>query len=103
MTFSEFQSSGQFVLVDYYATWCQPCKWVEPILDMVIKNYSGKILLHKIDIDEQPDVAKERHVLSVPTLVLLKNGNEIWRMRGFDTAPSLIRIFDALLNKENPS
>ena len=97
MNFPETDSSGQLVLVDFYATWCEPCKWVEPILDDVIKNYSGKIILEKVDIDEQPDVARDQHVMSVPTLMLLKNGKEIWRMRGFDTAPSLIRIFDTLI------
>jgi len=103
MAFSELQPSEEFVLIDFYAAWCEPCKWVEPILDNVIKNYSGKIKLQKIDIDERPEAAKEKHVLSVPTLVLLKNGTEVWRMRGFDTAPSLIRIFDSFLKKTNPS
>ena len=89
LSFSEALLSGEFILVDFYALWCEPCKWVEPVLDEVLKNFSGKIILHKLDIDMHPDVAREYHVLSVPTLVLFKNGNEVWRMRGFDTAPAL--------------
>jgi thioredoxin 1 len=95
MTFSEMISSGQLVLIDFYATWCEPCKWVEPVLDEVVKNFSGKILLHKIDIDQQPEVAREQHILSVPSLLLFKNGKEVWRMRGFDTAPALTKIFES--------
>jgi len=93
MTFQETISSQPFVLVDFFADWCEPCKWVEPILGEVLKNFSEKIFLHKVDIDAQPDIARAQHVLSVPTLVLFKEGNEIWRMRGFDTAPVLTRIF----------
>jgi len=93
MTFSETILSQPLVLVDFYATWCEPCKWAEPILDVVIEKFSGKLNLHKIDIDEQPDVARDHHVLSVPTLILFKDGSEVWRMRGFDTAPALTKIF----------
>lgn len=95
--FQEIISTHDVVLIDFYATWCEPCKWVVPILDEVIKTFSGKILLHKIDIDEQPDIAREYHVLSVPTLMLFKNGNEVWRMRGFDTASLLTRTLTPYL------
>ena len=97
LSFSEALLSGEFILVDFYALWCEPCKWVEPVLDEVLKNFSGKIILHKVDIDQQPDVAREYHVLSVPTLILLKKGGEVWRMRGFDTAPVLTRVFHQLI------
>lgn len=94
MTLSKLVTSNDFVLADFYADWCEPCKWVEPIVDGVIRNFSGKIILQKIDIDKQPDTAREHHILSVPTLVLFKNGKEVWRMRGFDTMPALIKIFE---------
>lgn len=98
MSFSSSVSGNGFVLVDFYADWCEPCKWVEPIIEEVIKDLGGKIILHKIDIDLQPNVARDRLILSVPTLVLYKNGEEIWRMRGFDTAPALIKIFKELID-----
>jgi len=97
MTFSEALSAKNFVLVDFYATWCEPCKWVEPILKDVMISLSEKIHLHKVDIDKLPDIAKENHVLSVPTLMLFKDGKEIWRMRGFDTAPALISTLGKFL------
>jgi thioredoxin 1 len=79
----------EFLLVDFYADWCEPCKWAEPILDEVIKNFNGKLVLHKLNIDTDSDVARQFHIMSVPTLVLLKNGIEIWRMKGFEIAPKL--------------
>lgn len=92
--FSKHILTNNFVLVDFYADWCEPCKWVEPVLDEVLKKFTGKIVLHKLDIDVYPDVAREYHVMSVPTLVLFKKGTEVWRMRGFDTVPALTKIFD---------
>jgi thioredoxin 1 len=92
-----FNQKG-FVLVDFYADWCEPCKWVEPIVEEVIRNFDGKLSLHKIDIDVQPNIARERLILSVPTLILYKDGEEIWRMRGFDTAQALIKIFKTLIH-----
>jgi thioredoxin 1 len=96
MSLSNMIDSKGFVLVDFYADWCEPCKWVEPIVDEVIENFQGKVILQKIDIDMQPNIARDRLILSVPTLVLYKNGKEIWRMRGFDTAPVLIKVFNGL-------
>ena len=77
------------ILVDFYADWCEPCKWVEPVLDEVVKNFNGQLSLHKINIDHFPALAVKHHVMSVPTLVLFKKSHELWRMRGFDIAPKL--------------
>jgi thioredoxin 1 len=92
VNFDQLLLSKDFLLVDFYADWCEPCKWVEPVLDEVIKSFNGKLVLHKINIDEHPDIARRYHVLSVPTIVLFKNGNELWRMKGFDVAPKLFAI-----------
>ena len=84
-------SEHDSVLIDFCAVWCEPCKWVGPILDDVDKHYCGKIKIHKIDIDDHADVAKSLHILSVPTLVLFSSGKEVWRMRGFESAAVLIK------------
>lgn len=97
VSFSERILSNHFVLVDFYADWCEPCKWVEPVLNEVLKKFTEKIVLHKLDIDQHADVAREYHVLSVPTLVLFKKGKEVWRMRGFDTAPALTKVFEGFI------
>ena len=83
----------QAELIFFSADWCEPCKWAEPIVNEVVGKSAGKISLSKIDIDANASLAKEHHVLSVPTLVLFKEGKEVWRMRGFDTASNLQKIF----------
>lgn len=82
-------------LIFFSAEWCEPCKWAEPIVNEVIEKSAGKISLSKIDIDSNVDLAKQHHILSVPTLVLFKEGEEVWRMRGFDTAANLQKVFTA--------
>lgn len=93
----EFLKGRQLVMADFYADWCEPCKWADPVIEQVLENFSDKIGLVKINIDEHPHVAKDFHVLSVPTFILFKNGEEIWRMRGFDVAPKMIRQLEPLL------
>jgi thioredoxin 1 len=88
--FHQLLSKHSYTLIDFHATWCEPCKWVEPIVNDIVKHFEGKLSLEKIDIDEHPDLARELHVLSVPTIVLYKGNEELWRIRGFDTLPRMI-------------
>ncbi len=85
-------SGSPNILVDFFADWCEPCKWVVPVLDDVGKHFNEKIKITKINIDEHPEIAKSLMILSVPTLILFVDKKEVWRMRGFDTSPSLINI-----------
>ena len=66
-------------------------------MNEVVSKSSGKISMEKIDIDAHVDKAREHHILSVPTLVLFKEGREVWRMRGFDTAANLERTLSEFL------
>ena len=92
-----FPSVDGFVMVDFYADWCEPCKWALPVIDVVIEHFKGKVLLEKINIDESPEIASEYKIMSVPTFILFKDKKEIWRMRGFDIAPVMIRKIEAAL------
>src|SRR5438046_2992554 len=98
MSLQEIISSNENVLVDFYADWCEPCKWVESILTDVLNKFDGRIVLHKLDIDKHAEIARQYHILSVPTLLLFKNAKEIWRMRGFDTVPALTKVFSAFID-----
>ena len=91
-----FEGSSN-VLVDFYAEWCEPCKWVVPVLDDLQKHFGDKIAIHKINIDVNIEVARSLSVLSVPTLVLFVNKKEVWRMRGFDRSPQLIQVLGPFL------
>ena len=98
--FSElFPSTTGLVLVDFYADWCEPCKWAEPVIGEVIRHFDGKIILEKVNIDEQAEFAKGMHILSVPTFVLFDGGKEIWRARGFDIANVMIREIEEVLSR----
>lgn len=92
-----FPSSDDLVIVDFYADWCEPCKWALPVITEVLNHFKGKITLEKIDIDLQPQIAAGYHILSVPTFILFHKRQEIWRMRGFDIAPVMIRKIEAAI------
>jgi thioredoxin 1 len=59
--------------------------------------FSGKLFLHKVNIDEHPDFTRQNHVMSVPTLILFKNGTEVWRMKGFEIASKLYSMLQVHL------
>src|SRR3972149_10782373 len=71
------------VLVDFFATWCGPCKLAEPVLETLSADYQGKVAFFKIDVDKTPDLAQKYQVMSIPTTILFKNGAEVGRAIGF--------------------
>ena len=72
------------VLVDFYADWCAPCKYVAPLMDELARTHEGKLLVVKIDTDEAPDVSQEWDIRSIPTVILFKEGEEVSRSMGFE-------------------
>ena len=64
------------VLVDFYATWCGPCKQLTPIVDQLAKDYAGKLKVVKLDIDEAPAVASSAGIMAVPTVIFYKGGQQ---------------------------
>jgi thioredoxin 1 len=79
---SEVVNSKTPVLIDFYATWCGPCKMMAPILDEVAKDYDGKLKVVKIDVDASGETAANCGVTAMPTFVMFKNGQEVWRRMG---------------------
>ena len=73
----ELSSSQVPVLVDYWAEWCGPCKMVAPVLEEIAEEYEGKLLIGKVDVDSNRDSAAKQNVMSIPTLILFKDGKPI--------------------------
>jgi thioredoxin 1 len=80
--FQDIVSSSTPTLVDFYATWCGPCKMMHPVLDQLKNEMSETVRILKIDVDKNPDVADKFKIRGVPTFVLFKNGEILWRQSG---------------------
>jgi thioredoxin 1 len=80
--FNRFLNSDKYVLVDYNAKWCEPCKKMAPLLQVFIEKRKEKILIIKIDADENKDLLKQKGVESIPVLELYKDGKLIWKHNG---------------------
>lgn len=86
------------ILVDFYAEWCGPCKTMSPILQSVKKELGDKVKIIKIDVDKNPTVSQKFQVRGVPTLILFKNGNTLWRQSGVLQAQELVYIIEENIN-----
>jgi|SRR3990167_3703674 len=83
------------VLVDFWATWCGPCKLAEPVLEELSETYKDKVLIAKLDVDQNPAQSQKYGVMSIPTTILFKDGKELARHVGFSGKQN----FEELLKK----
>ena len=86
--------SDKPVLVDFWATWCGPCKMLSPIIEEVRKETEGKAVVGKINVDEQQELAMQFGVLSIPTLLVFKNGEIVKKQIGFIPKQAVLGLLD---------
>jgi len=96
--FGDLLNSNSMVLVDFHATWCGPCKMLSPIVERVAKKVGKSVRIVKIDVDKNQSLASTLGVRGVPTLILYKNGNQVWRQSGVVQERDLLSIIDQYSN-----
>lgn len=96
-TFKDVISGDRIVLVDFFATWCQPCKTMHPILEQVKEVLGERIRIIKVDVDKYGDTASRYRVQSVPTLMLFRHGEVLWRTSGAVPKAELLATLDPFL------
>ena len=82
------------VLVDFWASWCMPCKMMVPVLNEVAEEVNGKVTIAKVNVDEQKATAAKFGIRSIPTMILFQNGREVKRIVGVKTKDYLLKEFD---------
>ncbi|HGO5245920.1 TPA: thioredoxin [Staphylococcus aureus] len=81
-------------LVDFWATWCGPCKMIAPVLEELVADYEGKADILKLDVDENPSTAAKYEVMSIPTLIVFKDGQPVDKVVGFQPKENLAEVLD---------
>ena len=92
--FDETVNAGLPVLIDFWAVWCMPCTMFSPIVGQAAKHLEGRAIVAKLNIDEQPALAEQFRVMSIPTVVVLKNGKEASRSVGMVPLEELLSLVD---------
>jgi len=91
-TFNELIQSNNIVLIDFTASWCGPCQVLAPILKEVKDELGDSLKVLKIDVDKNQLIATKFQVQGVPTLILYKEGKQVWRQSGFQSKQDLLKI-----------
>ena len=90
-------ASTQLVLVDFWATWCAPCKMLKPLVEELAAEYEGRVVVAELDVDANPLTASKFQVLSIPSLILFRDGKPAERIVGYKPKAYLKQKIDAVL------
>lgn len=96
-SFNDAISGGQLVLVDFFATWCQPCKMQHPILEQLKAAVGDRLRIIMVDVDRHTDIAAQYGIRSVPTLMLFRGGEEFYRESGVMSKADLMALLDPFM------
>ena len=95
--FNETIMTEKIVLVDFWASWCGPCRMVSPIIDQIAEEYAGKITVGKVNVDDEGALAAEYAVVSIPTVVLFKDGKQAEKLVGAHSFDDYADMIDKVL------
>ena len=96
-TFDAAVNAAPLAMVDFWADWCGPCKILGPVIEGLAAQYDGKVLVGKVNVDDEPELAQRFGVMSIPTVDFLKNGAEFDRKVGVMPADAFTAVLDANL------
>ena len=92
--FNALMEQTPLAMVDFWASWCGPCKMLSPLVEEIGTQYEGKALIGKVNVDEEPELARQFGVMSIPTVVFLKNGREFDRKVGVMPPQAFTDVLD---------
>lgn len=95
---SEVESSKIPVVVDFWASWCMPCKMMGPIFEETSKSFTGKLKFAKLSTEEEPDLAQEHQIRGIPCLIVFDKGKEVGRLVGLKPAEALKNELQGVLD-----
>lgn len=95
--FNEIIKSDKPVLVDFWASWCGPCRMVSPVIDNIAEEYAGRVSVGKVNVDEEGALAAEYAIVSIPTVILFKNGKEVKKLVGVHSIDDYSDMIDEAL------
>lgn len=98
-SFQEIVKSNHLVLVEFWADWCGPCKMLAPILEQVKNHMGDKIKVVTIDVEKNEKLVAQMMIAGVPTLMIFRNGEQVWKESGVLQSQDLIRIIEKELEK----
>ena len=95
--FNEIVKSDKLVLVDFWASWCGPCKMLSPVIDRIAQEYEGKINVAKVNVDDEGALASQFAIVSIPTVILFKDGKVVEKLIGVHSFDDYADAIDELL------
>lgn len=93
-SFDKAISGGELVVVDFWASWCGPCRMLAPVIEKLSEDYAGRAVFGKVNVDDEQELAVRYNVMSIPTIIFFKNGVEIDRKIGVQPPQAFAKVID---------